>query len=233
MSNRFLASLALLCLLFTVLWLALLVAGLANAGPLTGIEQVLAYVARQDALFTLTYLNAALVTLSAAALFAGLYAAYRRQIPGWAEIGFVFVPVYATINLAVYLSQVTLLPGLLALRLDPAYRDMAEFLLRQAIQQWPASAVAQFNSLAYALLGIPSLIFAAPLLRRGGILRLGGVLLALNALACILGFAGSLARNELLSLGTLAGGVLFLLALICIAVGCLRRQESTVVQPEV
>jgi hypothetical protein len=225
MSNRFLASLALLCLLFTVLWLALLIAGLASAGPLTSFEQVLAYAARQDALFTLTYLNAALVTLSATALFAGLFAAHRRQIPGWAEVGLVFVPIYAAINLVVYLSQVTLVPGLLALRLDPAYRDVAEFLLRQAIQQWPASAVAQFNSLAYALLAIPSLIFAAPLLRLGGVLRLGGLWLALSAIASILGFAGALVHSELLGLGTLLGGVFFLLALICLAVGYFRRRE--------
>ncbi len=43
---------------------------------------------------------------------------------------------------------------------------------------------------------------------------LAGALLALNGVACILGIVGFLARNAPLSLGTLAGGVLFLLALV-------------------
>jgi hypothetical protein len=43
---------------------------------------------------------------------------------------------------------------------------------------------------------------------------LAGVLLGLNGAACILGVVGILTRSDLLSMGTLAGGVLFLLALI-------------------
>lgn len=233
MSNRLLGWLALLCLIFTVLWLVLLVARLVSSGPMTTFELALAHTAHQDALFTLTYLNAALVTLSAAALLAGLVAAFRQSIPGWAEIAFVFVAVYATINLLVYLSQVTVVPNLLSLRAEPTLRNLAEFLLRQAIQEWPSSAVAHFNSLAYAVLGIPSLILAAPLLRMGGSLRLSGLLLALNGVACILGFGGAMAQSAWLSMGTLIGGALFLLALAFMAFGFLQREKPVVEQMEV
>jgi hypothetical protein len=219
MNHRFLGVLSLTCLFFTVAWLALLIAGLAGAGSLESFELVLAYVSRLNALFYLTYLNAALVTLSAAALFAGLYAFYRQSTPGWAEIGFAFVPVYATLNLVVYLSQVTVVPALLELRADAGMQAMAEFLLRQAIQQWPASGIAALNGMAYAILGVPSIIFGMQMLRAGKSLAVGGVMLVLNAVACLIGFAGAVMLNDLLSLGTLLGGVFFLLALIFISVG--------------
>jgi hypothetical protein len=68
--------------------------------------------------------------------------------------------------------------------------------------------------LAYALLGIPSIIFGLLMFREKSPLKVAGALLALNGVACILGIVGFLARSAPLSLGTLAGGVLFLLALV-------------------
>jgi hypothetical protein len=48
----------------------------------------------------------------------------------------------------------------------------------------------QLNNPAYAILGIPSIIFGMALSRRGRSSRLPGILLALNGGACIIGMAG-------------------------------------------
>jgi hypothetical protein len=145
---------------------------------------------------------------------AGLYVYCKPAAPLWSAIGLVFVPVYCLLNLFAYFSQITVVPRLLELRQISQYQPMAEFLLRQLIQSWPASAVSVFNNTAYAVLGIPSIIFGAALYRMHPSLRLGGTLLALNGAACIVGVIGYVLNNALLELGSLVGAVLFLLALV-------------------
>lgn len=174
MQTKFTGWLSLLCLVLTVIWLALLIAGMAGAGPLDTFERTLAYVKPLGVAFYLTYINAALITVVAVILFALLYRAYQSAAPEWAIIGLVFIPIYGVMNLCVYLSQVTVVPQLLQLQSMPEYQTLAPLLLRQTLQIWPYSAVATVNNLAYAVLGIPSLIFGSLMLKTRPALRLGG-----------------------------------------------------------
>jgi hypothetical protein len=216
MHHRLTALTAAACLVFTVLWLILLISSVATAGPLDTFDQVLRFTARLGPAFYLTYVNAALVTVSATAFFAALYLEHRAAAPALSLIGILFVPAYAALNLVVYLSQVTVVPHLLAERSDPASRALADFALRQTIQMWPASAIAIVNSLAYAVLALPSLAFGWQLRNGGPRRRLGGLLLGLSGLSSLVGFSGVVLRSSALGLGTLVGGVLFLLALVFI-----------------
>jgi len=223
MKTRTIGALAAACFLLTALWLGLLIAAMPRSGPPQSFEQALAIVGRMDALFYLTDANAILITLAASALYAGLFAYCEPAAAGWSLVGFIFVPVYCLLNLVVYLSQITVVPQLLAWQQAPEYQATAAVLLRLTIQQWPGSAVSVFNNLAYALLGIPSLIYGAVLARARGLLRLAGVLLALNGAACIAGLVGVVLRHPMLSLGSLAGGALFLLAMLPLSVALLRQ----------
>ena len=211
MKNKLLGILSLICLALTATWLVLLIWDAAGAGPVEPFEQVVAHVARQGWTFYVTYLNAALITVSATVLFAGLYGYCKPAAPDWALIGLIFVPVYCTLNLFAYLSQVAVVPDLLA-RSDSD--PMAMTVLRLLLQAWPGSAVSFFNNLAYAILGIPSVVFGALLYKQDRALRLGAVLLALNGVACVVGVAGILMGNDVLSLGSVVGGGLYLLALV-------------------
>lgn len=213
MKNTLLGILSLICLLATVLWLVFLVAGVAADGPLDTFEQILNHVSKTDAGFYATYANAAIVTTTAVMLFAALYLYCKPQAATWAAIGMTFVPIYGAMNLVVYLSQITVVPSLLELQQLPQYRPLSLILLRQVIQQWPDSAVFMVNNLAYAVLGVPSIIFGVLLFRSATALRLAGVLLALNGLTCIAGYVGIVAHCRWLSHGSLLGGVIFLLAL--------------------
>ena len=223
MKSRLAGSLSLLTLVLTGFWLIFLITDRAAAGPMDTFEQVLAHVSKLNAVFYLTYFNAALITLSASLLFAVLYITLKTYSAALALMGLIFVPVYAVLNLSVYLSQISILPGLLALQKQPEMAAAAGMLLRVIVQQWPASGAAFFNNLAYAVLGIPSILYGLLLTTRGFAFKWAGILLALNGAACILGAAGSLVGNSLLASGSLVGGILFLAALVPMSTAFLGR----------
>jgi hypothetical protein len=214
MKNRTIGWLSLVSLVVSLAWLVLLIVSMSTAGRLDTFEQVLAYVSRQDALYTLTYANASLIPILVSALFAMLYLYLRRNAPGWAFVGIIFVPVYATFSFIAYVSQLSVVPTLLELSKHPQLQAGATLALRMTIQQWNGSAVWVFNNLAYAVLGIPSLIFGALMYQGNHKLRWAGALLALNGIACILGMFGILAKSAWLSGASVLGGVFFILALI-------------------
>ena len=212
--TKLFAIVSMIAFIVTVLWLALLIADTAGAGPLDTFEQVLAHVSDLDALYYLTYANAALTVLATTLLFAVLYLYCKTTAPELALLGLVFVPAYAALNLMVYLSQLTVVPSLITAHQQVQHQAAAGLLLRQAIQIWPGSGVAFLNGLGYAILGIPSVILGAILLWQRGFLRLAGALLALSGIACLVGLVGMLVGSELLGIGSLVGGGLYLLALI-------------------
>jgi hypothetical protein len=222
MKTKLLGYLSLLCLALTVLWLILMIVGTASAGPMDTFEQVLSHVFKLNCIFYLTYINAALITLTATMLFAGLYIYCKPIASEWSVIALVFVPVYSVLNLFAYLSQVLIIPRLLALHQTTEYQAFSEFVLRQLIQLWPNSSVYAFNNLAYAVLGIPSIIYGVILFGQNSWKRIAGALLALNGVACIIGIVGIALENSLLSTGSLVGGVLFLFALMALSRTFLR-----------
>ena len=177
-------------------------------------------------MFYATYLNAALVTLSVMALFTVLYAYLNAAALLPTTLGWVFIPVYGALNLVVYLSQITVIPALFDMRANPATAPVADILLRLVLQSWPGSAMAFFNALAYALLGIPSILFGLVLRQRGYVLRWGGVLLALSGIASILGLIGVALSSSLPGGGITLGGVLFLFALFPLSWGLLWQTKN-------
>jgi hypothetical protein len=217
--NRTAAYLTLLTLALSALWLALMITSLAQAGPLDTLDQAIAYAGQPGLVTRLNYGNAGLLTLAATAFYAALFRVVRPAIPTRAGVGLVFVPVYCGLNLLCYLSQVTVVPVLAAELADPAAAPAARLLLAQLIHAWPGSAAAFFNALAYAVLGIPSILYGMALVGEQGTLRVGGALLALNGAACIIGWLGMLVGIQALSIGSLVGGVLFVGALPFLALG--------------
>jgi hypothetical protein len=224
MQTKLLGVLSLILLVLTILWLVFLIVGLSAAGPLDTFEKVLAHVNKLNVVFYLTYTNAALITVNAVMLFVALYLHYKTIAPEWSAIGATFVPIYGAMNMIVYLSQVTVVPRLLQLQDIPEYQAVSQFLLRQAIQQWPESAASIVNNLAYAVLGVPSIIFGILMLKSAHALRLGGFLLGLSGIASIAGIIGIAAQSTWLGQGSMIGGVLFLLALVPMSWDFLRRK---------
>lgn len=226
MKTQWLGWLALLTLILTTLWLILMIWDAATAGPLNTFDQVLAHVSKHGWSYTLTYINAGLLTTSVIALMGGLSLYSKPFAPRWSRVGLIFVPVYGVLNLIAYLSQITLVPALLEAIQNPELEATARLLLRFSIQLWPSSVVSFFNGLAYAILGIPSIIFGWAIIQGNRALRFAGWLLALNGIACILGTIGQLMDNRFLSQGTLLGGALFWLALFPMTFVFLRNKNE-------
>lgn len=219
---RQLGILTVAALTTTVVWLALLLtSGIATPPPET-LEEALASVHMLDATFYLTYVNAVLVTLTTTALFSGLYVNCRRRHPMAAMLGFVFVPAYTVLALIAYTSPLTIVPRLAALQ-QPAYEPAVSLLLAQFVQSWTGSVISVINTLAYAILGIPSIIFGIIFIRWQQDLRLAGSLLAFSGAASIVGIIGIGMQIEILSVGSLAGSALYVAALVPLAYVLLRR----------
>jgi hypothetical protein len=221
MTGQFVGFLALITAISTFAWLAILVREAATHGTIETCEQALAYVSKPGRLFYLNYVNAGLYTLTTTMLFCGLYVTYAPTSPTWSALALAFVPVYTALNLFAYLSQVTLIPRLRAFREQPEYQAAADLLIGQLVQAWQGSAVSVLNGLAYAVLAIPSVIFGVAMLGESAPLPVAGALVALNGVACIVGFVGLAQRKAKLSLGLLLGGGLFALALIPMTIGFL------------
>jgi hypothetical protein len=225
--NLPLFTLAIVPLIGTILWVVLMIAG--GPAPHT-FEQALFKVSGLGPLYYLTYLNAALLTtVPTTMLMAALYGYCKPSLSGWVgHVAVAFVPVYCVLNLFVYLSQITVIPALLAMRVQVENRPTADLILRLTLQELPDSTVAFFNVLAYAILAIPSIVFGKALAGRSErALRAGGALLALSGGACLIGLAGTISRVESLRAGVVVGGCLFLLALVFCSVGFWLRVERS------
>jgi hypothetical protein len=105
-----------------------------------------------------------------------------------------------------------------------------QVLLGQFIQLAEHSTIAFINNYAYAILGIPSVLFGIAIYRMEpglnasssvkipGLSKATGLLLVLNALACLLGIIGIIMGNQILAYGSAIGGGLFFLSLIGLSI---------------
>jgi hypothetical protein len=223
--------LTLAVVLSTALWTGLMIGTQVTAEPVTTLEAKIASLETLDFWFYLNYANAALITLLTVATLAGFYLYCRDDHAFWSTIGFAFVPIYGMGNLVAYLSQVFVVPGLLELHRAPETTAIAQTLLGLTIQDWPGSAIAALNGLSYAVLGIPSIIFATLMFRKARGLRAGSALLALSGALSIVALIGVAIENPSLSALTLVSGFIYLLALLLISRFFLRQPTTEAACP--
>jgi len=225
MKTRTLASLTLLVALMTTVWVILLIVSQAGAPPPETLAKRVALIRNQGALHTANYLNAGLLTLANVALFAGFVSYTWETDRLWSVVTLAFVPVYGAFNTLVYLSQVFVVPGLIQMHASPETSALAEVLLGLVVQDWAPSAAAFVNLLAYAVLGIPSILLGWLLPRKNARLRLGAILLAASGVLSLVALVGLGVQNAALMSMTLVSGFLYLVALLLIGFRLLRRPE--------
>jgi hypothetical protein len=231
MKPRQIAWVTLANLLFTLGWVATMIISAASGGGDGSYESALALEGRLDFLHAFTYINAAFITLVNASWLALLTRACRPFLGEWAEaLNSVFIPVYATLNLVVYLSQVSLVPLLIEMTKQPELQAAAELGLRLSLQQYNGSAIAFFNVLAYAINGLPSILLGAALFRHSrGLARAGAAFLLVSGLACWQGLGEALMGWS--PTGVVVGGFLFAVALALLAAGFWKAPRPTL-QPQ-
>jgi hypothetical protein len=227
MKTRSLGMLTIAVVVTTAIWALLLIMSQLSAPPANTLHEKIVSLKEAGFVYYFNYFNAAFITLFDVAMFAGLYLYCRNYDPFWASIGVTFVPIYGLGNLIAYLSQIFVIPDLIELYQDPGTAQIAQILLGFSIQDWTGSAIQALNGLSYAVLGIPSIIFAVIMYRREYSLRIGSVLLALSGGLSFLAFIGLAVSSATLANATLLSGFVFLMALVQIGLHFLRQPELT------
>lgn len=226
MKTKIFGIVSLFCLIFTALWLAFMILYMSKIGPIDTLEQAIDSVANPGWLFYLSYVNVVILTISVTILFAGLYLYCKPIEPELSIIGIIFVPVYCVLNLFSYFSQITIVPRLLTYQTIADHNTESKILLGLMIQLWGDSAVWVFNNLGYAILGISSMAFGLALLNKGKFAKVSGILLILNAIACIAGIIGIAAGNKIIGMGSTVGGVFFIIALVFLSLMFFKEVEQ-------
>lgn len=230
MKLRLLALLTWLVAATTAVWIVLLIIEQAGRPPSATLAEHIAALEANRSLFIINYVNAALITLFTVMMLAAYLEQLHAYSPLWAAVGAAFVPIYGLANLAVYLAQVFVVPELLDLYHQPETARLGEALMGLALHDWPGSVAGYINALAYAALGVASLVAGLLLYRWSGWPRPGGLLLALSGLLSLVALAGL--RVPVLASLTLVSGAVYLLALILLGLGLARRPEILAHSPD-
>ncbi len=217
--------------LLTALWATLFIYTTAASPAIQTLTDQISAIESQGAWFIFNYLNASLLTLAITASLASLYTYCRDSDLLWANIALVFVPIYAACNLVAYLSQVFVVPGLIQMAHEPQTAATAEILLRLTVHTWPGSFVEFLNGLAYAVLGIPSIILSILLARISKTMQTGSWVFALSGLFSIIALFGIGLSIPLLKYFSPLGGFLALTGLILFARQFYRQAQNALPHP--
>lgn len=139
----------------------------------------------------------------------------------WAISGIMFLPVYGLLNIFSYSIQISWVPDLAR---QSRLGGVAPALVYQMIQAVPDSLVGYLNGLAYAILGIPSIIFGILMIKDSK--RISGWSLVINGIFCITGIIGYSIHSSILSEGTKIGGMVFLVSLIAIIIEFREKADT-------
>jgi hypothetical protein len=216
MKSRQISFASIVLAILTGIWIICMVLLMQQHGSvIASFEDAYDFVKDPGVLFYITYLNVVLLTIADVVLFGMLYLYFKSRFPVFSLIGLLFVPVYAAYNMFVYISQVSVVQKIISIYEGKLSEDLLQVLLGQFIQLWEHSTIAFINNYAYAILGIPSVLFGIAIYgMKPGLSRVTGLLLILSACACLLGIIGIIAGNQVLSKGSAIGGGLFFLSLI-------------------
>lgn len=225
MNYRLFKSITVLDLALVILWFVLMIAGVLINGPIVTQDDAIQLISDRSLLFTLTYANAVVFTILTTFVFVGLYRYCRDSNEELSLIGLILVPVYSILNIAVYFSQIALVPALMQI-FSTGENEIQKLILTQFVQACPGSSMAVLNNLAYAILGISSIVFGAVLITKDKYARRTALFLIGNGAACILGITGMLFNITFLAYGSALGGVLFIGALIFLGMLFTGEDES-------
>ncbi|MBM3312162.1 MAG: hypothetical protein FJY80_11715 [Candidatus Aminicenantes bacterium] len=219
--QRTTAIIAAILLAETIAWVVCTSFSMSQVKPSWGDIDYLRWVAAPDIFFLLNYINATLLTITVPPLFILLWSAQKEDHPLPSAAGLIFIPAYALLNIACYSIQIGLVPAIAARSLDSP--DMQRWAI-QLVQARSDTVVGYLNGLAYGILGIPSIIYGCLMIR--GTCRVSGFFLLANGIACIVGIAGYTMNNAILGRGILAGGLLFLVALVFMIIESMKAGRS-------
>ena len=226
MKNKYIGWLGVAVAVTTVLWIVLMMIAESTTSTVEDMDTKVMLIKSELYLYKMSYLNAGLLTFLNIMFMSALYLYCKHTNDFWSTLGFAFIPIYGITNLFAYLSQVFLVPEIIDLYISPATHNFAKLLLNMTVHTWPGSLVEAINGMAYALVGIPSIIFPLISMRKPGLLAAGGYLLMSSGILSILAFLGILISAGFLILLSVAGGIVFLISVFLISYHFLNNESE-------
>jgi hypothetical protein len=212
MNQKTIGIISSIAILTNIIWILLMMLMEGNAPVFKTLGERISFIESKAILYKLSYLNAALLTVIGILFMTSLYIYSRKKNEFWPTIALVFIPIYGILNLFSYLSQVFIVPALLNLYKLPESKEISSILLNLTLHNWHGSIVESLNGLAYAILGIPSIIFPILIMRKPLVLACGGIMLMTSGVLAIIAFLGTLVSTQYLTSISIIGGILATLA---------------------
>jgi len=204
----------------TVIWLVFTGISMSQVeSSWTSVDYV-NWASNPDVFFMGNYINATLLTITAIMLFAFLYDYLKNKYESYALLGFVFIPIYGVINILCYSIQISVVPLIAINSLDSPDKI---YIASHFIQANSSSFIGHMNGLAYAILGIPSIIYGVLMFK--DLKKISGIILSLNGVLCIIGIIGYTLKNSILASGIMIGGIVFMGGLIAMAIEFRNKNE--------
>ena len=204
---------SILLFIMTTIWVVLTVISMSGTDPGWSDGDYVVWVADPDIYFSLNYINVTLLTLIVMLLYLYLFNYLKALNRRLALAVLLLVPVYGALNLFSYSIQIFLVPGLAHAALEQQ-GDLTH--VSTLVQANSNSMVGLLNGIAYAVLGIPSIVYGFLLFR--SYRKYSGIFLLLNGVLCLVGLLGYLTDLSLLSMGVMVGGIFFLISLLFMAI---------------
>lgn len=203
---------SIILLVQTIVWLVFTGLSMSQVeSTWTNIDYV-NWAANPDIFFTGNYINATLLTITAVALYVFLYGFLKNKYENYAMLGLVFIPIYGILNIICYSIQISVVPLIASSSLESPDKI---YFASQFIQANSKSIIGFVNGMAYAILGIPSMIYGFLMFKESK--KISGVLITLNGIFCIIGIVGYTINNSILSMGVMIGGIVFMGSLVALA----------------
>jgi hypothetical protein len=187
----------------------------------SGIEY-LTWLSKPDVFYSAYYVGAVILTLLIVALFTLLYGYLSNINRTAALVGIVFIPVYGVINLVCYSLQITVVPSLAAGAIS-AGGDVG--FVSQLILNDSSSVLGFVYGLAYSILAIPSIIYGLMFVKNAK--KCSGITFIIHGLLYVVGIAGFMLKNTVLSQGINLGAIAFLICLVFLIID-FRKRNITV-----
>jgi hypothetical protein len=203
---------SIILLVQTVIWIVFTGFSMSQVESTWTYTDFVTWASKPDFFFIGNYINASFLTITAIILFTFLYGFLRNKYESYAMLGFVFIPIYGIINIICYSIQISVVPLIACSSLDSPDKI---FFASQFIQAYSNSIIGFMNGMAYAILGITSIIYGILMFKE--FKKLSGVLISLNGISCIIGIIGYIINNSILATGIIIGGILFMGALAAMA----------------
>ncbi len=205
--------------LILLLWPAFMALSGGSAGSL---EEKVQEISQDGTFYYINFVIASLIAPSAVALILIVSGLYRKENKGLLDtIGIVLLIGYGILNSISYISQYSILAGLIT---TEKLSDAIEWLFDNK-----DSLVYFLNQMGYSLFGLGVIIIFMRSLREKGIIKASGLIFCVSGALSILAFVGLLLQNELLNMLTILSGLLLVPAgVLAVILGVKNAKAKTV-----